>query len=480
MSPGALTNSIHDTIAAPATPPGGGAVAIIRLSGPCALGILKRIFHPANTAFQGFKPRLLHYGRIIAPQTLPDAAARPKVIDEVLAVFMPGPNSFTGEDVVEIHCHGGPAISNAVLGATLETGARLAEPGEFTRRAFLNGRLDLAQAEAVAECIAAGSEKAAAFALENLGGLLSERVRELRGRLRALCAELTVAVDFPEEDVDILPKEHLAGEVAAIAKSCAALASGYDRARLWRQGALVVLAGRVNVGKSSLMNALLGRERAIVTPHPGTTRDFLEESLSLDGLPIRLVDTAGLRAPQDPVEEEGLRRTRELIREADLVLWVTDITGANDEEALRVDAQELKSVFPRKVLALLNKIDLDPAEVESPKNRERVPVSARTGEGLEELAAAIRRSLLAEAGDVENAAFNGGGALPAPNLRQKQVLCRALDELNGLAAELNSGVPYDLLGVRAELICAILAEITGEITSEDVLDMIFSQFCLGK
>ena len=479
MPSGISTNLKHDTIAAPATPPGGGAVAIIRLSGPRSLDILKCIFHPANPAFQGFKPRFLHYGQITAPQNSPAAAPGRAVIDEALAVFMPGPGSFTGEDVVEIHCHGGPAISNAVLGATLEAGARLAEPGEFTRRAFLNGRLDLAQAEAVAECIAVGSEKAAAFALENLGGLLSARVRDLRDRLRALCAELTVAVDFPEEDVDILPEERLAGEIAAISKACAALASGYDRARLWRQGALVVLAGRVNVGKSSLLNALLGRERAIVTPHPGTTRDFLEESLNLDGLTARLVDTAGLRAPQDPVEEEGLRRTRELIREADLVLWVSDLNGANDEEARRADAKELNSISPRKIMAVLNKIDLSPAGAEIPKLPGQIPISARTGEGLEELAAAIRSNLLAEADDSGNAAL-GGEALPAPNLRQNQILCRALDELNGLTADLKAGTPYDLLGVRAEFICAILAEVTGEITTDDVLDMIFSQFCLGK
>ena len=497
-----------ETIAAVATPLGSGAVAVLRFSGPCSLDILTRLFRPLNPSFDSFKPRLMHYGQIVAPSPLgdqprpcpklgqsglrreggPEGAFPENILDQVLAVFMPGPTTFTGEDVVEIHCHGGAAVTDAVLAAVLAAGARPAAPGEFTRRAFLNGRLDLSQAEAVAECIAANSPEALALAQAKLGGLMSRRVRHLRERLRGLCAQLVVAVDFPEEDVEILPHPALAAEVEAVRQACADLAAGYERARLTRQGALVVLAGQVNVGKSSLMNALLGRDRAIVTPHPGTTRDFLEETLDLAGLPVRLVDTAGLRDARDPVEAEGLRRARELMAEADLVLWVTDVEHGPDDPALAAESDELANLAAGKVLGLLNKIDLIPAarEIFSPLGsvEDSAPesgapgwlkVSARTGAGLEELAATIRRRLLQNA-----VAGPDADAQPAPNLRQRDLLLRAGEELAGLLADLAAGLPYDLLGVRADLARDILAEITGEIATDDVLDLIFAEFCLGK
>ena len=473
-----------ETIAALATPPGSGAVAVVRISGPLSRSILEHLFHPLSHSFGGFKPRVMHYGQVTVAET-------GSVIDEVLAVYMPGPATFTGEDVAEIHGHGGSAVSEAVLAAVLAAGARLARPGEFTRRAFLNGRLDLSQAEAVAECIAAGSREALALAQAKLGGLLGQRVRDLRERLRGLCARLVVAVDFPEEDVEILPRPGLVAEVTAVRQACADLAAGYERARLTREGALVVLAGRVNVGKSSLMNALLGRERAIVTPHPGTTRDFLEESLDLGGLPVRLVDTAGLREAHDPVEAEGLRRAGDLIAEADLVLWVIDVEREASDPALAVEADTLADIAPGKVLGVLNKIDLRPplrdvfspletvAAAPSPVSPSVAPgwleVSARTGAGLEELAVAIRESLLAEA-----YAEPAPDASPAPNLRQRDLLVRAVEELDGLLLDIATGLPYDLLGVRADLARDILAEITGEISNDDVLDLIFSEFCLGK
>ena len=504
-----------DTIAAIATAPGAAAVAIVRISGPLSLAVLTRLFKPANPAFTSFNPRVLHYGRIITPAATPNQAPNPtpdaacaapahyaaapssgQILDEVLAVFMPGPGTFTGEDTVEIQGHGGPAVSAAVLKAVLDAGARLAEPGEFTRRAFLNGRMDLSQAEAVAECITARSAEALLFAQAKLDGRLGQRIQKLRKRLRGLITQLTVAVDFPEEDVEILPRQALALEVAALHKACTELTAGYERARLMRQGALVVLAGQVNVGKSSLLNALLGRERAIVTPYPGTTRDFLEESLDLAGLPARLVDTAGLRTAHDPVEEEGLRRARELMAQADLVLWVTDVEHNPTDPDQAVEAAELSTLAPGKVLGVLNKIDLrtlpresfdplfpanTPAPGQNAPNQDFpdapgwLAVSARTGAGIENLAAAIRARLL-ESRSGETAPED----TPVPNLRQQHILVRAQEELAGLAADLEGGMPYDILGVRAETTSAILAEITGEIATDDVLDLIFSEFCLGK
>lgn len=508
----------QDTIAAIATPPGCGGVGIVRVSGPGARAVGQELFESSRPGFAGFLPYRLHHGWVR------DAVGQR--LDEVLAAFMPGPGSYTGEDVLELQGHGGPAVLRAVLGAALACGARMAEPGEFTYRAFCNGRMDLTQAEAVAELIAAPTAAGVALAQARLAGGLGRSVAALRARLEELRAQLCVAVDFPDDEVECLAPEAFEAGVQAVGAELAGLVRGFERGRVWREGVLCVLAGRVNAGKSSLMNALLGRERAIVTDIPGTTRDWIEEALDLEGLPVRLVDTAGLRETGDAVERAGLERGRELVQRADVVLLVVDRTRplAGEDQAL---ASELG---PGRVLAVLNKTDLAgepggagaadgpqgagprdaepgpgpasgpevPAASEAPGGAtapgasgeqphgagadpvdwfaragfEAVAVSARTGQGLTALCGALRARAL-------------DGAAPAtgelvPNMRQARALAAARDALAALEADIRAGLPYDLLGVGLESACTHLAEITGEITPSAVLDSVFGAFCIGK
>jgi tRNA modification GTPase len=442
-------------------------VGVVRISGPRAPEIARRLFSPTNPGFDGFKPRFLHHGRLLDPSG--------GGIDEVLAVHMPGPRSFTGEDVVELHCHGGPAILSAALEALFALGARPAEPGEFTRRAFLAGRMDLAQAEAVAEMISAPTRPALRLAQGRLEGRLSRLVRDMAERLIRLRAELAVAVDFPEEDVEVLPPEQAARECRSVIDGLEAMLAQARRARPWREGALVVLAGPVNAGKSSLLNALLGRERAIVTDLPGTTRDFLEEALDLDGLPVRLVDTAGLREALDPAEQAGLDAGRSLALQADVVLLVVD-----ESQPLPPDVEAfLDQVEGRPVLGVANKRDLPaagerrPSEVLAGRGLESLDVSALHGENLDRIAEAVRDRVCATHREPDPEDL-------APNARQARALQGALEELTALAREAEQGVPPDLLGVRLETACAALASVTGEITPEHVLDHIFERFCIGK
>lgn len=486
-----------DTIAAIATPPGSGGIGVIRVSGPLARSVLEARFAPASAAFHGFRPWTLHRGTAL------DAAGG--ALDDVLAVFMPGPRTFTGEDVAEWHCHGSPAVLEALLESLLAAGARLAERGEFTRRAFLNGRMDLTQAEAVAEMIAAPSREGARLAAARLHGLLGARMNALRETLEHLRAGICLAVDFPDEETDCLSREDLLDGVTAVDDAAAGLLAAFERTRCWREGVTAALAGPVNAGKSSLMNALLGRERAIVTEHPGTTRDFLEEVVRLDGLPVRLIDTAGLRdaeASLDPVEAQGIRLGRDKTAGADVVLLVFD--GARANGAIPPELAPLAADFGGggrhgKIILVWNKRDIAPppagwgdawcsawtaawCEAASGSASSAtgddppltVAVSARTGEGLEDLARLARRVALAGLAPTDE-----DDAL-APNLRQATVLRRLREELAPLAADVKAGIPYDLCAVRLEGAVAALAEITGLDTPDEVLNRIFASFCIGK
>lgn len=458
-----------ETIAAIATPPGAGGVGIIRLSGPRAAMAAREIFRPSSPDFQVFTPRYMHHGHLY----LPGPHGQEVLLDEALVVQMPGPHSYTGEDVVEFHCHGGRAILAAVLEAMLDKGCRLAEKGEFTRRAFLNGRLDLSQAEAVAEAIAAPGVEGLRLAQARLTGRLGRQIDALRASLLEVKQLLCVALDFPEDEVEEASPAELDQRLIPVLESIEALLASHQRARAWRDGVLVVLAGLVNAGKSSLLNALLGFERAIVTPEPGTTRDYLEEPLLLDDLPVRLVDTAGLRATGDIVERQGHARSRDLAAQADIVLLVHDATLP-----LQPEERELLAGLPADgVLAVCNKTDLLPQGTKPAAldellilGVEALEVSAQAGAGLEELARRLRQRL--------------AGAPPssdlAPNLRQSRALALAKEELKALRQELAQGMPYDLLDVRLEAALRHLFEITGEICPDEVLDAIFEQFCIGK
>lgn len=460
-------NKTHhaETIAAIATPLGRGGLGIVRISGSLCQKIGWSLFRPSRN-LKGFRPYTLHHGWIMDEQQ--------NILDEVLLSFMPGPGSYTGQDALEINCHGGPAVLQLVLQAVLRSGARLAEPGEFTLRAFLNGRLDLSQAESVAEIINAQSNTGLGLAGAKLQGALGLKVGSLKQKLEELRSQFCLAVDFPEEELECISLDGLKAVIWEVDRDIQALLQNFQRYNPFRQGAMVVLAGKVNAGKSSLLNALLGTSRAIVTTVPGTTRDYLEESLDLQGLPVRLVDTAGLRRTGNEVELAGLEQGKRLMQEADLVCLVLDCAQGPDQEV-----QNLAQILPRdKVLAVLNKVDLGQVLAEcrnwcSSRGLGHVLVSAKTGENLEQLALEIRNRI------VGHQAEPAQGEL-VPNLRQKENLLLASGELQDLQAGLEQQTPFDLLQLHLDAACYKLAEITGEISSEDILQRIFSNFCIGK
>jgi tRNA modification GTPase len=455
-----------ETIAAIATPLGRGGVGIVRISGPASRSIGARLFLSARQGFDSFKPYVLHHGWVT------DHLGHR--LDEVLVSFMPAPGSYTGEDVVELNCHGGPAVLQAVLEAVLQAGARMAGPGEFTLRAFLNGRMDLSQAESVAETVCATTRAGLRLAGAKLQGGLGRRVSALRDRLRELRSMICAAVDFPEEEGDDPEPGQIRRDLQAIREDIGALLQNYRRHSLWREGALIVLAGPVNAGKSSLLNALLGRNRAIVTETPGTTRDYLEESLNLEGLPVRIADTAGLRETRDQVERAGMDQGREVVQRADLVGLVFDWSLPADPEL-----QEIAELLgPERVLGAANKSDL-PEAGDSPRHWlqrrgfECIRLSAKTGAGLDSFLERTRQRLLGRSPEPEE------GEL-VPNMRQKQHLADALQELEELEQALSSGLTPDLLDFHLQAAAESLSGITGEISSEDVLEQVFSRFCIGK
>ncbi|CAK7071384.1 MAG: tRNA modification GTPase MnmE [Desulfovibrio sp.] len=471
---------LTDTIVAIATPPGSGGVGIVRLSGSASLAILQRLTAGDDGRLPAYTARYLRHGWVYAVH---EDGTREK-LDEILAVYMPGPASFTGEDVAELHCHGGQAVLMAVVTSACRLGARLAERGEFTYRAFVNGKYDLTQAEAVAEMIAAPSRQGLRLAQAKLSGLLGSRVNELREIVETLRAKAFLAIDFPEDEAEAVDAASFAVDLEAVKHGIEELLASYKRARHWREGVSVILAGRVNVGKSSLLNALLGKTRSIVSATPGTTRDFIEESLDLDGLAVRIADTAGLRASADPVEMEGVARAMDLAKDAALVLLVTDVSRAlTDDERAFLTANAGRIFVVRNKLDLLNEAGRESALAE--REYEGVPasaVSAKTGEGLEELAVAIRRAAL----DASGVVVTGGvedepeqGDI-VPNVRQSGLLSDALAEIDALLCDVAAGVPADLFSVRLDAAAMYLGEITGFAATDDILGRVFSSFCIGK
>jgi tRNA modification GTPase len=447
-----------DTIAALATPTGTSALAIVRASGPAASALVAALFR------QPPAPREVRRG------DYRDMSGR--LIDDVLYAFFQGPNSYTGEDSLEITCHGNPFIISSILSDLFVRGCRPAEPGEFTRRAFLNGRMDLSQAEAVADLIHARSERALAAAHQQLQGALGRRLRDLTDRLVSLLAHVEAYVDFPDED---LPPEDRAAWQASVADLRAAtarlLATGPYGALL-RHGVKTVILGAPNTGKSSLLNRLVGRERALVSPEPGTTRDYLEETVTLGAHCIRLSDTAGLNPRPGPVEHLGIAKTLECAAEADLILWVLDASRAPFPPL----PEEIRArCSPRTAIAVINKCDLVPdgSHPTLPGALPAVRTSALTGDGIEELVAAVVRF-------VESFRVEQGEDVIAINARHAHALKQATACLEAASTKVAVGGPIELLASDLRGALACFGEISGKIDNERVLDRLFSTFCIGK
>jgi tRNA modification GTPase len=455
-----------DTIAAIATAQGAGGVGIVRVSGPLTARIAAMAFERTCAADDWISHRLYH-GAIV------DADGA--VLDEGLAVLMRAPRSYTGEDVLELHGHGSPIVLRRILSRVLRCGARLAEPGEFTKRAFLNGRIDLTQAEAVIDMVRARTEAGATLAMEQLGGNLSAALAALRDRLIHLKALLEVQIDFSEEDFTVE-----AGELHALVDECSMaiseLLETYRRGRIMRDGLRVTIIGKPNVGKSSLLNALLGEERAIVTTIAGTTRDTIEEAADFDGVAVVLADTAGLRAADhaDPVERIGMERTASKIEEADIVLAVLDISQPFDDQDRAV--VRTNNTSPR--IIVLNKADLPVATSAQDldmlrDDRPMVAVSAKFGDGLHEL----RRAVVAAA--VGDAPAEAKGPV-LTNMRHVDALKKVADSLRLAQESISASRAADLVAVDVQDAIDHIGTVTGAITSEDVLDRVFSEFCIGK
>lgn len=456
-----------ETIAAVATPPGEGAIGIVRLSGPGAVSIVARLFRGARPLADVPSHMMVH-GRIVD--------ADEQLVDDVLVAVMRAPRSYTGEDIVEIHCHGGVVVVRRILQEVLAAGARLAEPGEFTKRAFLNGRLDLAQAEAVIDIVRARSPKGLAVAARQLEGRLSSRVDGVRRRLLDLLAHLQVAIDYPEEGIAELAPEEALEQISEAQDEIDALLKTADAGRVYREGVRIAIVGRPNVGKSSLLNALLGEARAIVTAVEGTTRDAIEEQAVLGGFPFTVTDTAGLRATDDPVERIGVERAREVMAGSDVVLAVFDMSRPLSDDDLRVLEAVREEAGAARTIAVLNKADL-PGAIDGAEplftGLPLVQVSAKTGKGLDGLEALIVRE-----------AFGGEppetDAILVTRERHRRLLAEAREALDSSRQAIGEGAFWDLVAVDLQSALERLAEITGDNVTEDVVDRIFAQFCVGK
>lgn len=460
------TEMEQDTIAAVATPMGEGGIAVIRISGPESVAIADRIYQGKRSLHQ-VPSHTVHYGYIVHPKTR-------ERIDEVLVTVMRAPRTFTKEDVVEVSCHGGMIPVQQTLEAILSAGARLAEPGEFTKRAFLNGRIDLSQAEAVIDLIRAKTDRAAKIALGQHEGRLSRLIRQLRQEIVETLAHLAVNVDYPEYDAEEVTAAYLRERAEEIAKKIKRLLHTAKQGKIIREGIETAIIGRPNVGKSSLMNTLTQENKAIVTDIPGTTRDVIEETINLRGIPLRLLDTAGIRETEDVVEKIGVERSVRAIEKADLVLLVLNFAEALQEE----DRQLLQWVRNRTTVVIVNKTDL-PQKINLDEVRSLIgdlpliTVSLKEERGIEKLEEAIEQ--LFHLGKVE-----ATDATYVSNARHIHLLEKAYDSVDEVIQGIDMGLPLDMVEIDLKNAWQYLGEVIGEAVAEDLIDQIFSQFCLGK
>ncbi|WP_067140548.1 tRNA uridine-5-carboxymethylaminomethyl(34) synthesis GTPase MnmE [Oceanivirga salmonicida] len=453
---------LFQTVAAIATPKGEGGIGIIRISGDKSFEILDKIFKLyKGTKIGNYK---LRYGYV---------HDNGKVLDEVMAVRMKGPKSYTAEDVVEINCHGGYLITQRVLELILKNGAVLAPKGEFTKRAFMNGRIDLSQAEAVIDLIDGKSEKALDISIKNLRGDLKEMINDFKKTLLDITAHVNVVLDYPEEGIDDPVPTNLLEDLRQVQNKATKLIESYNKGKLIKNGIKTAIVGKPNVGKSTLLNSILREERAIVTNVAGTTRDSIEETINIKGIPLILVDTAGIRKTDDIVESIGVKKTKEIISKADLVLMILDSSSnftKEDKEIVEYIKNEDK-----KVIYILNKIDLErKIELDYIKNENIIEISAMKNIGIDDMENVLYNYI------TENEVNDTGEKQILTNIRHKTALEKTKLAIENIFNTIEIGLPLDLISVDLKEALDALSEITGEITSEDILDHIFSSFCVGK
>lgn len=456
---------MDDTIAAIATPIGEGGIGIIRISGEKSKEILEKIFVMPEK--KEIKSRFLTYGHIVDPKD-------GKTLDEVLAVYMKGPKTYTAEDVVEINCHGGIVPLKKVLNLVLSSGARIAEPGEFTRRAFLNGRLDLSQAEAVIDVINAKTDKSFDVAMEQLQGGFSQQISDIRTKLTDLLVDITVNIDYPDEDIEELTYDKLISGLKEVKSSLDYMIEGSKTGKILRDGLNIAIIGKPNVGKSSLMNTLLRESRAIVTEIPGTTRDTIEEFLSIKGVPVKLTDTAGIRETEDIIEQIGIEKSRKSFKDADLVIFIIDVSRNLEDEDLEI----LSELDREKALILFNKIDKE---------------SVISDEKINEIAGDtpyLKISLMdsSYSGLIEDTIYDmvfdgkvkSEGCVLVSNARHEEILRNASISVNDALAAAEIGQALEFIEIDVSSAYESLGFITGDSVREDVIEEVFSRFCLGK
>ena len=457
--------SVYDTIVAIATPPGEGGIGVIRVSGERAEAMGKKFFKKAEGGdFGEFQPRKAYLGRVI------DRSGRE--LDRGIGIFFKAPASYTGEDVFEFQLHGSPLLLKKILDEILDEGVRLAEPGEFTKRAFLNGKIDLIQAEAVIDLIESYSEKALENAVKVLEGEFSKKLWEVRKDLKEVLLHLEAAIDFPEEDLELEDYPELIKRVNGQVNLLSRLLESYIPGRIFQYGLSVVIAGMPNVGKSKLLNRLLKRERAIVSEVPGTTRDFIEERTLIAGIPLRLTDTAGLRKTGDPVEKIGIDITKKKIDESDLVIFIFDLTREPEEEEFRT----CEKIPAQKRIIVANKLDIEKKGLIK-KIRSRcgdvAPISALTGEGVDELEKEIRMRIQVLSSKVSS-------EIMLTSERQYRLIREALSALRRALEEMKKNSPAEFVALEVRAALERIGELTGEFYSEELLEEIFTRFCIGK
>lgn len=460
---------MFDTIASISTALSPSGIGIVRLSGEKSIALVNDLFVSTqqDKKLKNVPSHTINYGHIVHPIT-------GEVLDEVMVSVMKGPNSYTREDVVEINCHGGVMVMENILKLVLSQGARLAEPGEFTKRAFLNGRLDLSQAEAVMDLINAKTALSMKSSVKQLDGRLSKTIDAIKNKMIALIAQIEAAIDYPEYEFEEMSFQKVTDTVTDIKGDLSLLVASYDNGKIIRDGIKTAIIGKPNVGKSSLLNALLRENRAIVTDVPGTTRDVLEEYMNIHGIPIKLVDTAGIRSTEDQVERIGVERSKDQLKEADLIIFMLDVSRPLDEEDLHI----MSLLKDKEILCLMNKIDL-----EEKINRQQIrdilgeghtiDISALNLDGIDELEKQIRHLFFKGDMDLSNELY-------ITNVRHKDALAKAIDSLNSVLSAVAQDMPEDLWSIDLKNAYEYIGAVTGDTVKEDLMTEIFSRFCLGK